>query len=292
MVVGTPCNVIVVRETNKLMKLANAAVRRMGERLNSAREVKADARRFAERIARNPKSLDVQVLHLVGFCDPVKDQPHILEPLVIHEERAQSVTSIYAGIAEEHQVVLTSTLDDSRDVFIAEAGRRLAHDLFLTEAMSEAVFAADPDMTLESMSFDPSTLSVDLDPDDYGKITDAAGYTLNREAALRVFLEFPNVPIDTNHLEREIRPIALGRKNWLFCWTEVGAESVGIVQSLLATCRLQNVDPYVYLVDVLRRVDSHPFAEVSNLTPRLWKQQFAGDPLRSVIDRRVQNAVA
>jgi len=122
--------------------------------------------------------------------------------------------------------------------------------------------------------------------------TNAAVYALNREAALRVFLEFPNVPIDTNHLEREIRPIALGRKNWLFCWTEVGAECVGVVQSLLSTCRLQNVDPYTYLVDVLQRVDDHPFAEVSKLTPRLWKEHFAGNPLRSDIGRPVQNAVA
>jgi transposase len=122
--------------------------------------------------------------------------------------------------------------------------------------------------------------------------TEAAAYALDREAALRVFLEYPNVPIDTNHLEREIRPIALGRKNWLFCWTEVGAEAVGIVQSLLATCRLQEVDPYVYLVDVLQRVDNHPFAEVADLTPRLWKGRFAANPLRSAIDRPVKNAVS
>ena len=85
----------------------------------------------------------------------------------------------------------------------------------------------------------------------------AARYALEREAALKVFLEYPNVPLDTNHLEREIRAIALGRKNWLFCWTEVGAQQVGIVQSLIASCRLQGVDPYVYLVDVLQR-DRHP----------------------------------
>ena len=105
--------------------------------------------------------------------------------------------------------------------------------------------------------------------------TKAAGYALDRETALRVFLEFvlefPNVPIDTNHLEREIRPIAMGRKTWLFCWTEIGAECVGVVQSLLATCRLQDVDPYNYLVDVLQRIDKHPVAEVAKLTPRLWK---------------------
>jgi transposase len=121
--------------------------------------------------------------------------------------------------------------------------------------------------------------------------TEAAGYALDREAPLRVFLQFPDVPIDTNHLEREIRPIAVGRKNWLFCWTEIGAKYVGIFQSLLVTCRLQGVDPYTYLVDVLQRVECHPASDVAALTPRLWKERFADDPLRSVIDRPVKNAV-
>lgn len=71
----------------------------------------------------------------------------------------------------------------------------------------------------------------------------AALYALERRAALSVFLADPTVPLDTNHLEREIRAIALGRKNWLFCWTEIGARYVGILQSLLASCRLQRVDP-------------------------------------------------
>jgi transposase len=124
--------------------------------------------------------------------------------------------------------------------------------------------------------------------------TEAAHYALEREARLRVFLEYPGVPLDTNHLEREIRPIALGRKNWMFCWTEVGAECVGILQSLLATCRLQQVDPYTYFVDVLQRVDSHPAAEVDKLTPRLWMEHYAANPLRSDIDRPrlVKNAAA
>lgn len=115
--------------------------------------------------------------------------------------------------------------------------------------------------------------------------TGAAGYALDREAELRVFLEYPDVPLDTNHLEREIRPIALGRKNWMFCWTEVGAKDVGIFQSLIATCRLHGVDPYTYLVDVLQRVEDHPAREVATLTPRLWKDHFAADPLKSEIDR-------
>jgi transposase len=113
----------------------------------------------------------------------------------------------------------------------------------------------------------------------------AVRYTLERETALKVFLADSEVPIDTNHLEREIRPIAVGRRNWLFCWTEVGARHVGIIQSLLASCRLQGVDPYVYLVDVLQRVDTHPALEVQLLTPRLWKPHFAEHPLRSDLDR-------
>jgi hypothetical protein len=113
----------------------------------------------------------------------------------------------------------------------------------------------------------------------------AARYALEREAALKVFLADPAVPIDTNHLEREIRPIAMGRRNWLFCWTEVGARHVGILQSLLASGRLQGVDPYVYLVDVLQGSDTHPALDVHLLTPRLWKQHFAAQPLRSDLDR-------
>ena len=120
--------------------------------------------------------------------------------------------------------------------------------------------------------------------------TEAAGYALDREKELQVFLEYPDVPVDTNHLEREIRPIALGRKNWLFCWTEIGAQYVGVFQSLLATCRLQGVDPYTYLVDVLQRVETHPASDVASLTPRLWKERFAASPLRSAIDSPVNYA--
>ncbi|WP_308387600.1 IS66 family transposase [Acidithiobacillus sp. AMEEHan] len=111
--------------------------------------------------------------------------------------------------------------------------------------------------------------------------TKALAYVHSRKGPLQVFLEDPDVPIDSNHIERQIRPIPLGRKNWLFCWTELGAEYLGIIQSLLSTCRLQGVDPYDYLVDVLQRVATHPAKDVAQLTPRLWKEHFAANPLRS-----------
>jgi transposase len=111
--------------------------------------------------------------------------------------------------------------------------------------------------------------------------TKALAYARERRAGLEVFLTDPEVPVDTNHLERALRVIPMGRKNWLFCWTELGAKQVGIVQSLISTCRLHSVDPYTYLVDVLQRVGQHPASRVSELTPRLWKQNFGENPLRS-----------
>lgn len=111
--------------------------------------------------------------------------------------------------------------------------------------------------------------------------TQALNYVRERRAGLEVLLSDPDVPMDTDHLERALRVIPKGRKSWLFCWTEVGAEQVGIIQSLITTCRLHGIDPYTYLVDVLQRVAEHPASRVAELTPRLWKQHFAANPLRS-----------
>ncbi|WP_414041941.1 IS66 family transposase [Acidithiobacillus sp. M4-SHS-6] len=112
-------------------------------------------------------------------------------------------------------------------------------------------------------------------------LSKALAYAHKRRAGLEVFLSDADVPIDTNHLERGLRVIPMGRKAWLFCWTELGAKQVGIVQSLLTTCRLHDVNPYDYLVDVLQRVGQHPSSRVAELTPRLWKEHFAANPLRS-----------
>lgn len=116
------------------------------------------------------------------------------------------------------------------------------------------------------------------------RLTKALEYVHKREEALKIFLTDPDVPIDTNELERELRVIPMGRKNFLFCWTEVGAKYVGIFQSLIVSCKMQGIDPHVYLVDVLQRVSSHPMNEIDKLIPRNWKKYFASNPLRSDLD--------
>jgi transposase len=142
---------------------------------------------------------------------------------------------------------------------------RLTHSKPLVEIFFEWV-----DRQLDRQGFTPTNPFIK-----------ALNYVRERRSGLEVFLTDPDVPIDTNHLERALRVIPMGRRSWLFCWTELGAKHVGIIQSLIVTCRLHGVDPYTYLVDVLQRVAEHPAARVAELTPRLWKQHFSDNPLRS-----------
>jgi len=113
------------------------------------------------------------------------------------------------------------------------------------------------------------------------QLAKALNYVNERQVEMKVFLANPNVAMDTNHLERALRVIPMGRKNYLFCWSELGAEQLGILQSLLVTCRLQEINPYHYLVDVLQRVSMHPASKVEELTPRLWKEKFRDNFLTS-----------
>jgi hypothetical protein len=116
-------------------------------------------------------------------------------------------------------------------------------------------------------------------------LTEALTYVGKRESALRLFLTDPEIPIDTNEIEQALRVIPMGRKNWLFCWTEVGAKYVGIFQSLIVTCKMHGIDPHVYLTDILQRVADHPSSQVHQLTPGQWKIHFANNPLRSDLHR-------
>ena len=113
----------------------------------------------------------------------------------------------------------------------------------------------------------------------------AIEYGLSRESQLRVFLTEPRVPISTNEIERLLRPIPMGRKAWLFCWEEVGGIALGRILSLVATCQLHGVDPYTYFVDVLQRIQTHRVHDVHLLTPRLWKENFADNPILAPIDK-------
>jgi transposase len=100
------------------------------------------------------------------------------------------------------------------------------------------------------------------------KLAEAIRYALNRWDALTRFIDDGRIELDTNPVERAIRPIALGRKNHLFAGSDGGGARWAIVSTLIETCKLNSVEPYAYLNDVLTRmVEGHPAAKLDELLP-------------------------
>lgn len=97
-------------------------------------------------------------------------------------------------------------------------------------------------------------------------------YALARWEALRRFLDDGRIELDTNTVERAIRPITLGRKNHLFAGSNGGADRWAVVATLITTAKLNDVEPYAYLKDVIERMaGGHPIARLDELLPWNWK---------------------
>ncbi len=107
---------------------------------------------------------------------------------------------------------------------------------------------------------------------DAGKMATALGYLLNQRKPLRRFLEDGRLPLDNNRCERSIRPVAVGRRNWLFAGSVRGGEAAAVMYTLIESCRLAEIDMVSYLADVLVRVATHPAARVEELLPANWKK--------------------
>jgi hypothetical protein len=100
------------------------------------------------------------------------------------------------------------------------------------------------------------------------RIAQAIRYALKHWAGLTVFLDDGRVEIDSNVVERAIRPIALNRKNALFAGSDQGGVHWGVIASLIETAKLNAVDPQAYLADVLTRlVNRHPASQIDQLMP-------------------------
>jgi hypothetical protein len=104
-----------------------------------------------------------------------------------------------------------------------------------------------------------------------GGLADAIRYTLSRWDLLCRFLDDGRIELDTNTVERAIRPVTLGRKNHLFAGSDGGANRWATVCSLITTAKLNNVEPFAYLKDVLERLsDGHPMNRLDDLLPWNW----------------------
>jgi len=99
----------------------------------------------------------------------------------------------------------------------------------------------------------------------------AIRYGFNHWEGLERFLEDGRIEIDSNVVERSMRPIALNRKNALFAGHDAGAENWACLASLIETCKLNGVDPQAYLTNVLARlVNLWPAARIDELLPWAW----------------------
>ncbi|BCM19197.1 IS66 family transposase [Mesorhizobium sp. J8] len=104
-------------------------------------------------------------------------------------------------------------------------------------------------------------------------------YALSRWDGLTRLLYDGRIELDTNPVERAIRPIALGRKNHLFAGSDGGGHRWAVLCSLIETCKLNNVEPYAWLRDVLiRMVDGHPVNRLDEHLPWAWK---VGNPVKT-----------
>jgi transposase len=100
------------------------------------------------------------------------------------------------------------------------------------------------------------------------RLAEAIRYALSRFAGLSLFLEDGRIEIDSNVVERAIRPLALNRKNALFAGSDGGAEHWAVIASLVETCKLNGIDPQAYLADVITRiVGGHPNSRIDDLLP-------------------------
>jgi hypothetical protein len=107
------------------------------------------------------------------------------------------------------------------------------------------------------------------------KFKEALGYFCGLIPYLKNYTSVPYARIDNNVAERAIRPLAIGRKNWLFVGNEDGGEVAATIYSLIQTCRALSINPREYLEDVMRKLMAYPANRVDELLPDRWLETFS-----------------
>ena len=100
----------------------------------------------------------------------------------------------------------------------------------------------------------------------------AVRYMLNLWSDLTRFLDYPEVEIDNNRAENAIRPVAMGRRNWMFTGSPTGGECCATMYSLVGICKALEINPEAYLLDVLGRLSTTPTSKVHESTPWAWDE--------------------
>jgi transposase len=103
----------------------------------------------------------------------------------------------------------------------------------------------------------------------------AIDYSLKRWAAFTRFLDDGRLCMSNNAAERELRPVAVGRRNWTFAGSDEGGRRAAAIYTLIATAKLNDVDPQAWLADILARLPDHPAKRIHELLPWNWRQQHS-----------------
>jgi len=98
----------------------------------------------------------------------------------------------------------------------------------------------------------------------------AIDYTLSNWEALLRYTEDGDLQIDNNGAERSLRPIVVGRRNWLFYGSDKGGRTAAVLSSLIASCKRLHIEPFAYLRDLFARISTHPHQRLDELLPDKW----------------------
>ncbi|MFG1228615.1 IS66 family transposase [Xanthobacter wiegelii] len=168
--------------------------------------------------------------------------------------------------------IAEEALSRIRDIYVIEAelrGQSPPHRLAARRNRSKPLVTALEAWLKAQLALVPAA----------GDLAKAIRYALSRWDGLTRFLTDGHVEMDTNPVERAIRPVSLGRKNHLFAGSDGGGVRWAILCSLIETAKLNGVEPYAYLADVLQRmVDGYPVNRLDELLPWAWK---VGNPVKS-----------
>ena len=103
-----------------------------------------------------------------------------------------------------------------------------------------------------------------------GDLANAFRYALTRWPSFCLFLDDGRVAIDNNAAERALRPIGIGRRNWLFAGSDTGAETLARAMTIIETAKMNGLDPQAYLTDVIARINDHKINRIDELLPWNW----------------------
>ena len=274
-----------VRDMTGLVEHCDSEITRLRQiikQLQRAQYGRRSERLDPDQLALALEELDTDIAEVMesGSVPPVAERtPAQRKPLPDHLVRKEVLLDIEDGSCSRCGGALHEIAKADGSPIAGEAVRRIA-ELYAIEARirgntSEERLAVRQAMAQPLIMELRQWLEAQLPRiPQRGKLAEAIRYALTRWSGLSRFLDDGRVELDTNPVERAIRPIALGRKNHLFAGSDRGAKRWATVCSLVETAKLNKVEPYSYLTDMLQRmVDDHPANRLDELLPWNWKAE-------------------